>query len=53
MPAGIGVHYSSWATHHLAEHYRMGAISILGYVLLNCPTVGDVMPRQAVDEKAA
>jgi cytochrome P450 len=21
VPAGIGVHYSSWATHHLAEHY--------------------------------
>ncbi len=32
---------------HMAEQYRTGAISILGYVLLNCPTVGDALDRLA------
>jgi AraC-like DNA-binding protein len=32
---------------HLSEHYRTGAISILGYVLLNCATVGEALDRLA------
>jgi AraC-like DNA-binding protein len=32
---------------HLAEDYRTGAISILGYVLLNCATVGEALDRLA------
>ncbi len=30
---------------HLTEHYRTGAINILGYVFLNCRTVADVLER--------
>ena len=30
---------------HLAEHYRTGAINILGYVFLNCATLADALER--------
>jgi AraC-like DNA-binding protein len=30
---------------HIAEHYRTGAISILGYVFLNCRTASDALDR--------
>ena len=30
---------------HLAESYNPGALDILGYVVLNCSTVGDVLDR--------
>ena len=30
---------------HMAESYSPGALDILGYVILSCPTVGDVLER--------
>lgn len=30
---------------HMAESYSPGALDILGYVILSCPTVGDVLDR--------
>jgi AraC-like DNA-binding protein len=30
---------------HMAEAYNPGALDILGYVILSCPTVGDVLDR--------
>ena len=30
---------------HMSESYSAGALDILGYVILSCPTVGDVLDR--------